>query len=186
MTNRTLAGAIIVSWFLLLPCTVEAQQRSLSLDATVGMGHGRTTGEYVGDRRGVALDLLMALRLRPAIGGALVAGLNASAQGPFVGQDLLLCLPSPDGDCARQYPAFATLGALVGWENSSATLRVLAGAAYAESDAAAALAVQGRVEAAVPIARHLALVASARGTMIPNYRGDAFSLLAFGAGIRIY
>jgi hypothetical protein len=170
----------------MVPFGIEAQQRrAFSCDATIGRGGGHTEGEYRGDRGGVALDALLALRLRPAGSGALVGAVSAGIQGPY-GSDAR-CVLSSTGGCVPSFPPFATLGALVGWQNASATLRASAGPAYvgAAGYGSGAVALQGRADGAVPLARHLALVASVRGTFIPNYRGDAFELFAFGAGVRI-
>ena len=169
----------------MVPFSIGAQQqRAFSGDATIGTGGGHTGGEYRGDRGGVALDVLLARSLRPAGGGALVGAANAGAQGPRGGD--ARCVVSSTGGCVPSFPAFATLGALVGWQNASATLRAMAGPAYVRARGSGAVALEGRADGAVPLARHLALVASVRGTFVPNYRGDAFELFAFGAGVRIH
>jgi hypothetical protein len=125
----------------------------------------------------------LAMRLRAAGRGALLAGLSAGA--PWAWSSTTVCLPASNGGCIPTFPQFLKVGALVGWENPSTTLRAMGGPAYVRADGKQAFSLQGRVDGAAPISRHLALVASVRGTVVPNYRGDAFGVYALGVGIRM-
>ena len=46
------------------------------------------------------------------------------------------------------------------------------------------LGVQGRVDVAAAAGRHVAVVASIRPLLVPDYRGSAVGLLAIGLGLR--
>lgn len=72
-------------------------------------------------------------------------------------------------------------------DGQRSVLRVTGGAAYAVSDDdARGLGVQARLDLAMPLFRHLALVASVRGAHMPNVGGDRFSFFASGGGVRIH
>lgn len=184
--RHLLAATLTLASTLLLSSGADAQQRSaLTLDASIGWSSGRTNGEYRDDRRGPAADVLLALRFRPVAAGALVAGVSASAQGVGATDDL--CVPASTGGCIPTFPGFEMIGALVGWQNAGATVRVMGGPAYVQADWRGwAVGWQGRLDGALPVARHVAVVGSARGTVVPSYRGDAFRLIAFGVGLRIH
>lgn len=183
--TRFLVVALTVAMTPLAASEVRAQSLSpVSLEATLGMGKGWTGGEYLGNRSGVAADVLLGVRLRHLGGGALVAGLGASAQG--AGASESACRPAAGGGCVPSFPDFLTVAPLAGWESVGGVFRVLLGPAFVQaSGEGGALGVQGRLDLAVPIIRHLGAVASIRPTLIPDYRGDAIGLLAFGLGLRI-
>ena len=183
LARRALHGTLVASALLLLPHAAAAQRRALSFDVTVGQGHGFTSDEYQNDRRGGTLDLLLGLRLRPARAGALVAAITTGIQGPFMSSDI--CYLSPRGGCIAKLPSTTTTGVLAGWENSNATLRALAGPAYVHGRGAGAVAMHGRLDGALPVARHVALVGSVRGTLVPSFHGATLGLAGAGVGIRI-
>ena len=157
----------------------------ITFDATVGKGTGRTDGMYRDNRSGVTADAVLAVRVASLLGGSLVAGVNGSAQGS--GAYDTICLPSPKGGCIPAFPNFEIVGALVGWQDTPRRVRASAGAAYVQAEWDGwSVAWQGRVDLALPVASHVAAVASLRATVVPNYpQGDAFRLFAFGLGIRI-
>ena len=184
MSPAALASSIVAAFILLVPLGASAQGgRAVSLDATVGSESVRTDGEYRGPQRLRAADALLALRLGPAGRGRVVAGVTAGMPLPWATN--ALCMPSSTGGCIPSYPHFLKAGALVGWEHASTAFRAMAGPVYLDADKAHAFGVQGRLDGAVPIARRLALLASARGTMVPDYRGDEIRIYSFGVGIRI-
>jgi len=185
MTWRLFPGALLLAGTLLVPVGAEAQpSRALSLDASIGQGRSYTAGEFDGDGKGLAVDALLALRLRPAGSGALVAGLGASSQGEAARNDI--CRVAPSGGCLSSHPHFSTIGALLGWESARGRLRVMGGPSFVSADSRSTFGVQGRVDGAVPVSRHLALIASLRGTLVPDHGDDAFRLLAYGVGVRIH
>lgn len=184
MTIHALTGWVAAALALALPLNAAAQQtRALSFDVNFGVETVRTSGEYRDPHQGSAVDALLAMRLRGAGRGALLAGLSAGT--PWAWTSTSVCLPASNGECIPTFPQFMKAGALMGWENPTATLRAMGGPAYVRADGRQAFGLQGRVDGAAPISRHLALVASVRGTVVPNYRGDAFEVYALGVGIRI-
>lgn len=162
-----------------VPVTDASGQRwpAVSLDATAGLGASSGGGNFR-SRGAVALDALFGIRLRPAAGSGLLAGLSAGLQGPIHGGDDCLIAPG-GGGCVPHFPLFYSAGALVGWERAGArgpSVRVLAGPAYYRADEGGrALALQGRLDLATPALFHIALVASLRGAVLPDFRGDALA-----------
>lgn len=185
MTIHALTGSLAAAVLALaLPLDAPAQQtRAASFDANFGVETVLASGEYRAPHRGSAVDGLLAMRLQGAGRGALLAGLSAGT--PWAWTSTSICLPASTGGCIPTFPQFLKVGALLGWENAGATLRAMSGPAYVRADGNQAFGLQGRVDGAAPISRHLALVASVRGTMIPNYRGDTFGVYALGVGIRL-
>lgn len=179
-----------IVWALFIPCLAsigrqaEGQQRpSLSLEATVGGAYGYTTGEYLGDRQGIGLDLMVGARAGAADKRGIVVGANASLHDG--GPHTLICHQSTTGaGCIQPFPFFRLAGVLVGWENAATTLRVMGGPAWAHAESGA-LAWQARLDGALPVVRRLAVVGSVRGTVVPNYQGTLVSLLALGLGVRV-
>jgi hypothetical protein len=159
---------------------------SVTFDATVGKGTGRTDGLYKDNRSGFAADAVLVMRIKSLPRGSLVAGVNGSVHG--AGSHTDICLPAPDGRCIPAFPEFEMLGALLGWQDANAYLRATAGAAYVQAEWEGwSVAWQGRADLALPMASHFGAVLSLRATVIPNYpRGDAFRLFAFGLGLRIF
>ena len=184
MTRRILVGAVLIVCVATAPRQMAAQQRpSLSVEATVGPVQGYTAGEYLGDRRAAGLDLLVGARTGAGGTRGLVLGANASLH--YAGAHNLACRPATVGEgCIPPFPFFQVAGALVGWENASETLRLMGGPAWAHAEADA-LAWQARLDGALPAVGRLALVGSVRGTVVPNYRGEAVSLLGLGLGVRL-
>ena len=184
MTRRILFGAVLAFGVVSAPRPTAAQQRpSLSVEATVGPVQGYTGGEYLRDRRAAGLDLLLGARAGAAGTRGIVFGANASLH--YAGAHTLACRRATvEGGCIPQFPFFQVAGALVGWENASTTLRLMGGPAWAHAEADA-LAWQARLDGALPAVWRLALVGSVRGTVVPDYRGDAVGLLGLGLGVRL-
>jgi hypothetical protein len=184
VTSRRFAFALAIASLLAVARDTSAQPRSpISLEATVGMGFGSTDGDYRQNRTGLAADALLAARLRPTAGGALVVGLGASVQGS--GASSLECRPAPGGGCVSRFPDFYAFAPLAGWENGHATLRAMAGPAFVHAmGAGQAVGIQGRLDVVAATIRRVAVIASLRPTWIPDYRGDAVGLLAVGLGLR--
>jgi hypothetical protein len=172
--------------------SAHAQDRpSVSFDATLGKGFAWTDGEYRGDRNGISIDALLALRFRPHAKGGVVAGVNAGVHGPWAAGTDAVCIPASKGGCLPEFPTFEMVGALAGWENASTTLRAMAGAAYIQAGATDgwsdwSVAWQARLDGAFPTSGRLTVTGSLRGAYVPNYpRGDAFRLLSLAVGLRI-
>ena len=166
----------------------SAQTRpALSFDATVGFGTSRTDGLRKGGGSNFSSggDLTLALRLPMKSGGGLIVGVNGGTQGPFTKDDA--CSIAPGGGCLPEHPRFVIYSALGGWEHRSGTLRLMGGVGAAlPSWERPALAIQSRIDIAVPVMEHIAMIASVKGSVIPNYQGDTFGLGAIGVGLRIW
>jgi hypothetical protein len=165
---------------------LHAQERpALSVEAAAGLGTGGG-GEY-SSGAGFVLDAAVALRARLTRRGAVLVGFAVGAQGPPGGGDD--CILAPSGRCVPDFPLFYSTAAFLGWEIAGyqgPSVRALAGPAYYRADeGGAALGLQGRVDVATPALLHVALVASVRGTVLPNYRGDALGLVAAVVGVRL-
>ena len=164
---------------------VGAQRLAPSLDVSAGFSTG-IAGDFEA-RGGVAFEVLPALRVRPAPSGAILAALATGMQGPLASTDD--CVPRPAGGCVPDFPLLYSAAALLGWERAGPrgpSLRILAGAGYYRADeGGAALGLQGRLDVATPPLLHVALVASVRGAVLPNFRGDALGLAAVGLGLRL-
>lgn len=68
--------------------------------------------------------------------------------------------------------------------SSNWTVRGLFGPAWVRADDST-YGFQGRVDMAVPLISRLWFIVSARGLIVPSYRGDRFRLYAFSGGLRI-
>ena len=140
-------------------------------------------GEYLTDRQGNGVDLMLGVRVGAPGKRGIVLGANASLYDG--GPHTLVCHQATRRDgCIQPFPFFELAGALVGWENASTTFRVMGGPAWAHAESDA-LAWQARLDGALPVVWRLALVGSVRGTIVPKYRGDAVKLLALGLGLRV-
>lgn len=184
MKGCAIVGTFLIACMASTPQDAAAQQRSsLSVEATFARVFGSTAGEYRRDRQGNGVDLMLGVRAGAPGKRGIVLGANASFHdgGPYT----LICYPATTRDgCIQPFPFFRVVGALVGWENPSTTLRVMAGPAWAHAESGA-LAWQARLDGALPVVWRLALVGSVRGTAVPSYRGDAVGLFGLGLGIRI-
>ncbi len=163
----------------------EAQGVSpLSLEASMGAGKGWGGDGYRGNGSGLALDALLGLRVRSLAHGGLVAGVSGGIQA--AGAHTTICPPNQSGTCTPGFPDVYTVAAFAGWESGRGIFRVMLGPAFAHaSDAGNALGFQGRVDAAAPFADRVAVVASIRPTVIPDFHGSTLKLLAFGIGLRV-
>jgi hypothetical protein len=184
MKRGAIVGAFLIACMASIPRHTAAQQRpSLSVEATFGHVFGYTAGEYLSDRQGIGVDLMLGVRAGAVGKRGIVLGANASLYDG--GPHTLICYPATTRDgCIQPFPFFRVAGALVGWENASTTLRVMGGPAWADAESDA-LAWQARLDGALPVVWRLALVGSIRGTVVPSYRGDAVRLFALGLGVRV-
>jgi hypothetical protein len=133
---------------------------------------------------GFSGELSVVRRFHSDVTGGFVAGANAAYFLQIGGGDS--CRLLPDGGCAPQSPSMRLIGALTGWETCGGWLRATGGLAYVHpTSGGGALAFQGRLDAAVPVVRHVALPVFAHPVFIPRYRRDSFRLLGGGVGIRI-
>jgi hypothetical protein len=186
---RRCAVALIAAVGTALTPPLRAQQpHSLTLDATVGGGYGRGGGERVG-RNFLSADVALASRVRTASRGSLLVAMTGAWHGNLGDAGCLLA--ADRRSCVPKYPSLTSAGALVGWEirqGSSArgaSARVAAGPAYYHGDGGHALGLQARFDLATPAPFHVALVASARGVVLPNFRGDALAVGTLGFGVRL-
>ena len=184
MTRAAIVVISILAGIVSLPqCTAAQQPPPFSAEATFGFVFGHTAGEYLGDREGKGLDVLLAARLGASKTRGVMVGANASLHGG--GAHTSVCRPATTGDgCIQPFPFFHVAGVLMGWESRSTTLRMMGGPAWAHAEGDA-LAWQARVDGTLPIGWRLGLVGSLRGTLVPDYRGDAVTLVGLGLGIRV-
>jgi hypothetical protein len=156
-----------------------------SVDVTIGTGYGRGGGERL-NRHALAADVVGAARLRPAGGGALQVGASAWLQGGS-GADAV-CFPARAGGCVPDYPDFAAVAALAGWEagrRRGPSFRVLVGPGFFGADGHGALGAQGRLDAAAPAWGRVAGVLGVRGALVPRLGGEPYALGAASLGIRL-
>ena len=176
--RSTLAAAALI-----MSATSGADAQELwptSVEATLGVGVGMTDGEYKSNESGITGDVLVAYRMQPALGGALVAAAAAGIQG--VGPHTDDCRLGRDGECIPSFPEFAIYSALIGWETRTAHFRALTGPAYIDPGS---FGWQARLDLARPLFWRLSFVLSGRAVLVPDHDGDAFQLLSTGAGLRL-
>lgn len=156
------------------------------LEGTVGLYRSDMTVHYR-DGYGRALDALLGVRTLSLAGGVVVLAVAGSVheRGDYTSE----CRPAPDG-CARVIPDFRAASALAGIQSGGGGLRVLAGPATVRGETPRepgfrVLGWAGRIEAAVNLHRHVAVVGSLRGLLVPDYDGHRFRLSAFGVGLRL-
>jgi len=191
MSSSRWSARLLVFVALTFPLRAKAQvARPLSLDATAGPGYV-VGGPEVLTRGSMVADGLLTIRLRNAERGGWLAGLSASFQGPPPSGDK--CVPGNDGQCLHDYPQFSSVSVLTGWTNASGRVRMLGGLASVRAthdDPAAkadyTLGVPLRGEFVLAQFSHVAFVASLRATVLPRYRGSAYTLLASGVGVRLF
>ena len=192
LTRYSAIALIVVALTFPLRATAQLARR-LSLDMNVGPGY-LLGGPEVLSRASFGADGLLTMRLAKDGSSGLLAGMSLSWQGPPPSGDSCK-RDQPYGPCLQDYPQFSTVGVLAGWTSAAGRVRVLGGVAsvkakkdytdYADRyDYTVGLPV--RLDCAVAKFSHLAVVASLRGTVLPRYRGNAYTLLASGLGFRIY
>jgi hypothetical protein len=168
---------------------LAAQQRSpVSLEASFGVGSGQSDGVYR-ERTGLVVDATLTLRLRPTRSGAMLLAVSGGGHG-ILTDVTSICDPTPDGGCARAYPAFYSLGLLAGrewqqWRGSS--VRALAGPAYyrARSRGGGTGGLQARLDVATPPLWRIAFLGSFRGAVLPGFRRERHTLGALALGVRL-
>jgi hypothetical protein len=156
----------------------------LSVEASLGLGVGRTPAEYRDNNFGVSADAMVALRVRRlAAGAAVVAtGFGVQSGGPVAD----ICILNGDGGCVPAWPRFDILSVLGGWETSGGRVRAMAGPAAVRIDFdAVQLALLARTDAAIPLFARVALMGSVRVVFIDSYNGASFQLFSLGAGFRM-
>lgn len=182
----------LIAVALAFPLRASAQSaQPIALDLNVGPGTV-LGGPEVLSRGSMVADGLLTMRLANAGSSGLVAGMSVSWQGPPPSGDK--CVRSqPVGPCLENYPQFASYGVFAGWTSAAGRVRVLGGVAAvgAQPDEQSAkpeytVGFPVRVETVLAKFSHVAAVASLRATVLPQYRGNAYTLLASGLGFRIY
>lgn len=187
LMRHTLSISLAVAVLLGGMSAERADAQSVSaLGVDVTIGGGRAASGTYDARGGPALDAILSGRLRPASRGAIVAALSGGVQGPFGGADD--CLINPAGGCMPDAPFFSSIGALLGWESGqprAASLRVLLGPGYYSSGEGQSGGLQGRLDLGTPALGPLALVLSARGAVLPAFKGETLGLWSLGIGFRV-
>ncbi len=182
----TLTVLLAVACIAALPGVAAAQQGfGPSADVSVGLFAG-AGGSFV-SRGGPALDGILAIPLGRTGSGTLVGGVTGGISGPLNME--LMCLSGPNGTCVPEYPTFVTVGAVAGVQRAvgpGLSARALAGPAYFQAvDGDDTFGLQGRVDVAKSLIFHTALVASVRGSFLPDFEGQMLSYATFGLGLRI-
>ncbi|HEY5492294.1 MAG TPA: hypothetical protein VIK25_13975 [Gemmatimonadaceae bacterium] len=189
LTRCSAIALIVVALTFPLRATAQLARR-FSLDMNVGPGY-LLGGPEVLSRASIVLDGLLTMRLAKDGRSGLLAGMSVGWQGPPPSGDI--CRLGQDRQCLDDYPQFSTVGVLAGWTSAAGRVRVLGGVASVRADKKDyadrydyTVGLPVRVDCAVAKFSHLAVVASLRGTVLPRYRGNAYTLLASGLGFRIY
>ena len=143
-------------------------------------------------RAAIVADGLLTMRLAKNSSSGLLAGVSVGWQAPPPSGDSCK-RDQPDGQCLQDYPQFTTVAVLAGWTSVTGRVRVLGGVASVRADKKDypdrydyTIGVPVRVESVLAKFSHLAVVASLRGTVLPQYRGSAYTLFSSGLGFRIY
>jgi hypothetical protein len=187
-----LASCILLAGMVAVAGAVRAQDlHQLSLDVSVGGGSGFGAGE-VHRAGGIALDAVIGLRLRASDRSAVMAGASVGFQGPLWSSDV--CYVGTGGECLDDFPLLMPIALLAGWEAQSTrghTIRAMAGPAYVRVDGdnnagytGRAVGAQARVDLATRPLGSVALIASARGTLLPRFRSSTLGAWSFGVGLR--
>ena len=177
-----------------LPGVVGGQPRApqTALDLSAGISEQR--GGETRPVGGVEVAVLFSWRVRPAPLGALVVALAGTAQPrlPLGGSGLEdePCGPRRRAGCDPSAPTVRSVGVVGGWElqrGRGASLRLLGGPAYYWLSApwGRTVGLQSRLDLATPTVAHVALLASARGAVLPRVRGERLTHAAYGFGFRI-
>jgi hypothetical protein len=175
---------LLVVWLASGSPASAQQPWPLSVEPTLGASFGNTSGIYRNGGSGVFADLTIAAQLAAGNTGGFVTAFSVSMQGqPAYTTD---CVLRSDYDgCVPFYPGFATVALAAGMESRTGRLRVLAGPARVSDRRDHALGLLGRVDAALPVYWRISLMASLRGAIVPDFRGDRFNTGAFSVGVRI-
>ena len=172
---------------------LSAQDRParLSIDGAVGGGHGWGGGERV-ERGLIAGDILAVIRLRGDKRQGFLVGFEASRDWQLNGD--LLCLVRADGKCVPQYPGFAALNVVGGYQWQwlpALCVRVLGGPAYYtayfdhNTTTNNTLGVGARADVAVHLFRPVSATVAARGAWVPRIRGQSYAPSAVMIGLRL-
>jgi hypothetical protein len=186
MMHRTVLGLVAAACVAAAPVSAAAQKAfGPALEASFGVFAG--AGGTFDARRGPALDLSVALPFGRMGSGTLVGGVTAGISGPLTMTDE--CRLGPNDTCMADYPTFFTLGAVAGVQQAIGagfSARALAGPAFFQGEERKhAFGLQGRLDVARPLFFHTAVIASARGSVLPRYEGETLRYTAFGLGLRI-
>ena len=184
--SMKLRSVFLASTLLLTSVSLAAAQARwpVFLETTAGKGGGSTEGEYRNNSSGITADALLGFRPSPNFRSGVVfaAAISMHGSGPVTA----ICIPASNGGCVPAFPDFLTIAGLIGYERGvNSTVRFSAGPAYASAGDRSSIAFQGRIDAALPVLWHLSIVASGRAVLIPDYRGDSFTLRSVGIGLRL-
>jgi hypothetical protein len=191
-----MSRAIAIAAMLLFSASAHALSAQdgparLSVDGAVGGGHGWRGGPHV-ERGLIAADLLAAVRLRGDTRRSFVIAFEVSRDWQLNGD--LLCLSDPVGACLPEYPGFAALNAVAGYQWHSAPalrVRVLGGPGYYttyldhHSTTMHSVGVGARTDIAVQLFRPVSATITGRAGWIPRIRGESYVPGALMIGLRL-
>ncbi|MHB1313258.1 MAG: hypothetical protein ACYC3L_14680 [Gemmatimonadaceae bacterium] len=187
---RCSARALIAVALTFPLCASAQAARSLSLEMNVGPGY-LVGGPEVRSRGAFGADGVLTLRMAKDGSSGLLAGMSVAWQGPPPSGDN--CVPGRAVQCLDNYPQFASVGLLSGWTSAAGRVRVLGGVAAvsAQPEEQSAkpdhtIGIPVRVDGVLAKFSHVAVMASLRATVLPQYRGNAYTLFASGLGFRIF
>lgn len=183
-------GAFILAIAALLsaPLTAVGAQESgpVSVEVTIGLGTGVTSGEYRDNAQGLTADALVAARVSFTERGSYVVAGAVSLHG--AGPHNSDCILTSDGGCLSSFPNFETLSVLTGWQNATGSRRILTGPVavrlYGDWDGVG-FAWHTRVETATKLGSAFGVLLSLRALTIPSYQDDRFLLFSAAVGIRM-
>lgn len=184
-----------VAFALIAACaqTLLAQASSprVSVDGAVGAGDGGGGGQRV-DRTLIATEFLATIQLGGDARGGVLIGFDASRDRQLNGD--LLCLRATDGGCIPQYPGFAALDLMAGYEwqwLSALRVRVLVGpgnyTAYFDQNSTTthSFGVGARTDLALRLFQPVAATLALRGAWVPHVRGESYVPNAVMLGLRL-
>jgi len=167
--------------------SVAAAQRADNAFTQVegGFGYGMGGPDFRA-RQGLDVGVLFG-KMATGLGRGGAWALHVGAQGwPGTGDS---CELTVNGTCRRDFPIFYSVGALVGraWGRSAGVSSALfvGPSVHRADDGGTALGISGRIQSSVGVWGPVGAVVVAKGSLLPNFRGDVVGLTAFGFGMSL-
>ena len=173
------------------PLSAQAKFPRVSVDGAVGAGSGFGGGERV-ERTLIGTELLVAIQLGGSAGRGFLVGLDDSRDRQLNGD--LLCLGAAGGGCIPQYPGFAALVVVGGYQWTwlpAVRVRVLGGpgyyTAYFDRNATTthSLGLGARTDVAVRLFQRVSATLGMRGAWVPHVRDQSYVPNATMIGLRV-
>jgi hypothetical protein len=165
---------------------LHAQMPRIAVDGNVGLGYGM--GGPTSDHRwGVSTNATVAVgrEIRPQRGHVLAASLSWQGPGPH-GDSCTWDFAT--GKCRPIFPSFSSVGLLLGLQqhDDNVTIRELIGPAVLWADGNRIGGIEARVDAAFRTPARLRAVLGLKGSLVPQFQGRTYGLLAlmFGVGVQ--